>query len=91
MIVSCIIHQIDYPRVVQAKIDRIRNCEILRSSLEEWSVSEGCLTSQKYSILGCDLTKLDLLEKMLGQCELDFKLPTLIISECVLTYIHPAK
>lgn len=89
--VAQVLLQIDYPRVVHAKIERIKNCELLRSSVEEWSVSEGSLISKNYSILGCDLTKLDLLEKMLIQCELDFKLPTLIISECVLTYIHPEK
>lgn len=63
----------------------------MESCLEQWHVSEGGLNSKKYSVIGCDLTDLKLLQALLIENGMAFALPTLIISECVLTYIEPAK
>ena len=45
-----------------------------------------------YHLVGGDLRKFDELEtKLINECRLDFNLPTLILTECVLVYLPPEK
>ena len=64
--------------------------DMFMSCLSKFQIAEGCLDSVDYCITGCDLTNLKLLQKLLIEKNIDFSLPTLIISECVLTYIAPS-
>lgn len=40
-----------------------------------------------YHLIGADLRQLEELEQKLNSIEIDYKLPTLVISECVLIYM----
>lgn len=42
-----------------------------------------------YTAFGCDITEVQKLEQLLCIHGIDQKLPTLIIAECVLSYIDP--
>jgi len=45
------------------------------------------MCSKKYKLLGVDLTQLNTLDAALKLCDMQFDAPTLVISECVLTYM----
>lgn len=45
--------------------------------------------SEKYSLLGCNLKNRTALENCLLKCGLNTTVPTLLLSEVVLTYIDP--
>lgn len=47
--------------------------------------------SQQYAAIGCDLSDLEKLEHSLVLCGVDFSCPTLLLSECVLTYMEPER
>lgn len=59
--------------------------------LQEIDTAEAFLDSKHYSAIGCDLRNLELVQKLLIKSNVDFSIPTLIISECVLTYITPTE
>ncbi len=49
---------------------------------------KNALHTEKYHLLPCDLTQMDQLERLLTAIEgFSFEHPTLLISECVLTYV----
>ena len=64
---------------------------MFKSCLTDTKKVDGCLESTNYFPIGCDLTKIELLEKMLLKNKVSFSLPTLLLSECVLTYISPTQ
>lgn len=85
-----IILQVDFPRVIEQKIMKIRKCgQPFNSHLSEPIISGGFLDSINYSAIGCDITDTIQLQELLEKCSVDYSRPTLIISECVLTYITP--
>jgi putative lipase involved disintegration of autophagic bodies len=45
------------------------------------------INTDGYKLLGVDLTQHNTLEALLKLCGIDFDLPTLLLSECVLTYM----
>ena len=45
------------------------------------------LSTSDYCLLGVDLTQLNTLEAALRLCGADFDIPTLLLSECVMTYM----
>ena len=44
-----------------------------------------------YTMIGCDLRALEKLDSLLSMCGVDYKVPTLFISECALTYVNPER
>jgi O-methyltransferase involved in polyketide biosynthesis len=46
------------------------------------------IKDSKYGIFGLDLVKVEQLRATLEDFKVDFKVPTLIFAECVLTYIN---
>lgn len=48
-------------------------------------LSELCTKS--YKLIGADLSQTNTLEAALKLCDIDFERPTLLLSECVLTYM----
>lgn len=81
--------QVDFPSVVSSKIDIILSTEELVKLMSPVDTAEGILKSSSYSIVGCDLTDLTKLDSSLTFCGVDYSLPSLVLSECVLTYIEP--
>lgn len=47
------------------------------------------LHSQIYHLISADLRNLVDLDKKLNECNLDFEVPTLFVTECVLVYMNP--
>ncbi|KAH9520200.1 Leucine carboxyl methyltransferase 2 [Bulinus truncatus] len=88
---NAIFCEIDFPEVVRKKRLLIENTEELSNMVEkvkEKSLSPHIeLSSADYHLLGVDLTQLNTLEAALKMCSLSFDTPTLLLSECVMTYM----
>ncbi|BFZ01945.1 hypothetical protein BsWGS_04985 [Bradybaena similaris] len=83
--------EIDFPELVKKKRLLIENTEDLWNLVEktnERPLSPHIeLSCSDYHLLGVDLTQLNTLEAALKMCGLDFECPTLLLSECVMTYM----
>ncbi|CAH3145646.1 unnamed protein product, partial [Porites lobata] len=86
--------EVDFPEVVKQKGSLIvQHIELLNtlggvtSQNEHWL--GGGFDSEKYSLLGCNLKNRTALENCLLKCGLNTTVPTLLLSEVVLTYIDP--
>ena len=55
------------------------------------SRGDNLTVSNHYCIVGCDLYQLDEFQKLLGLADVDYRIPTLLLSECVLTYMDMSK
>lgn len=81
--------QVDYPEVIG------RKCDILKKIPEYHTLSQRTYSGHEaieigmYTGFGCDITEVQKLEQLLCVHGIDQKLPTLIIAECVLSYIDP--
>ena len=51
---------------------------------------DDCIVSTKYKLVSGDLTRVEPLFQSLNSLQVDYQLPTLVFSECVLAYIHPS-
>jgi len=85
---------VDFPEVAKQKTNLIQQNKELSQALgtitsknEQWL--GGGIDSEKYSLLGCNLKNRSTLESSLLKCGLDTALPTLLLSEVVLTYMDP--
>lgn len=84
---------VDFPDLCDIKRDTINKKDLLREKLynPNFIKSDGTgvkIASKKYFLIGCDLRKLEDLEGIFRDIDaFKFEYPTLIISECVLTYI----
>lgn len=86
----CRFVEIDFPDVVRRKINIIQRHDVLKDTIGQYNVDPGnhSLVSDDYVIIPCDLTDLNKLESfMTDDFKVDFDLPTLLFSECVLTYV----
>ncbi|XP_050030881.1 tRNA wybutosine-synthesizing protein 4-like [Dermacentor andersoni] len=82
--VNCRYFEVDLPLVVANKKD------IIESSTELRSLVNAAVTSghqPQYCLLGQDIRDLDRLESALRAVGLDFRVPTLVFAECVLSYL----
>lgn len=83
---------VDFPAVTARKCFCIKRNNTLLASLNsedgEISFSGTDLHSYNYHIIGVDLRNINDLEYKLIQCGIDYSLPTLFISECVLVYVE---
>ena len=85
-----ILLQIDFPAVVNQKLSIIHsNAELqaLVGILEDRG--GGVFMSFDYCAMGCDIGDVPHLKVCLERANLNYCLPTLFISECVLTYVDP--
>lgn len=55
----------------------------------EVRLSPTDLHAPNYHIMGVDLRNIEEVENKLQQAEVDFKMPTILLAECVLVYIEP--
>eukprot|EP00898_Chlorokybus_atmophyticus_P004524 jgi/Chlat1/5072/Chrsp33S05001 len=87
--------EVDFPEVTRRKLSIISSNPALKQlfpklgSDDEQQPEEGFYCSQAYCLLPCDLRSINDLEKVLHKARLDYSLPTLILSECVLVYMKP--
>jgi len=86
-----IFYEIDYPHLVKRKRLLIENSENLSNLIEriEGEPLSPHLEMQcsDYHLLGIDLTQLNTLEAALKMSGVNFEYPTLLFSECVMTYM----
>ena len=86
--------EIDLPSNVNRKVQLIRKSEkcgfatdLVSKFLVSASIDHNVLISDKYKLFSCDLSDIDGLKRTLTKQRFDFSLPTLILSECVITYM----
>ncbi|KAK7488705.1 hypothetical protein BaRGS_00020002 [Batillaria attramentaria] len=85
-------YEVDFPEVVKKKHAIIQGHEELFSLLQFSGQDDKILppieiSSLDYFLLGVDLTQLNTLEAALRLCGADFDTQTLLLSECVMTYM----
>lgn len=85
--------ELDFPSVTGRKCYAIkRHKQLLQQIHEQDGEIRLCSTelhAGNYHLLGVDLRNIKQFESKLSQSEIDFSLPTLFISECVLVYVEP--
>nr|CAG4645626.1 EOG090X08O3 [Lynceus sp. MCZ IZ 141354] len=92
--ISCFI-DVDFPTVTSRKCHHIKNTpgllQYLHDEDSEVQVSNSELHSHIYHIIAADLRNVPEFETKINQCQLDYNLPTLILTECVLVYMKPSE
>jgi len=82
--------EIDFPQVVLAKSKLIfKNDALTQLLVSPEKNQEGEITSTDYHLISVDLCDLSLLDQKISSSGIDYTLPTLFLSECVLIYIDP--
>eukprot|EP01052_Picozoa_sp_SAG31_P030886 SAG31_NODE_3212_length_4544_cov_1.849719_6_plen_139_part_00 len=92
---GCLPHkyvEVDFPELVATKIRIINESTELAAHTRNMRISENgaLLTAESYGLVGCDLRQLGNFSALLKAAGLDLSLPTLCLSECVMTYMAPA-
>ncbi|XP_074660085.1 tRNA wybutosine-synthesizing protein 4-like [Tubulanus polymorphus] len=87
-----IFYEIDFIENAQRKANLIRNCESLNGLIQESEIPVALqpytgIYCDDYRLLGIDLTQLPLLTSCLTECGINLSIPTLLLSECVMTYM----
>ena len=81
--------QVDFPSVMKSKVDIIaQNQQLFNITKKLRSVSESVISSDKYCAVYCDINNLPALRQDLEIAGIDFDAPTLLVSECALTYVE---
>ena len=75
-----------------------RKLKVLQASPDLLKLVEGELIceetffdSKHYCVIGCDLNCLTKLQRLLEAGHVKYGVPTVLLSECVLTYIQPER
>lgn len=82
--------EIDLPCNVERKVNLIFNSEKCQPMIwnKVMNSNDGkSINTDLYRLFACDLADTGQLKQKLEQFDFDFKLPTLILSECVITYM----
>ncbi|OWF51041.1 tRNA wybutosine-synthesizing protein 4-like [Mizuhopecten yessoensis] len=86
-------YEVDFPEVVKRKCAIIKAKDILSDLIpgfHQQHTDQNPLIeihTPGYTLVGVDLTQLNTLEAVLTHCGVDTDRPTLLLSECVLTYM----
>eukprot|EP00026_Physarum_polycephalum_P010478 Phypoly_transcript_10642.p1 GENE.Phypoly_transcript_10642~~Phypoly_transcript_10642.p1 ORF type:complete len:332 (+),score=42.42 Phypoly_transcript_10642:214-1209(+) len=81
----------DFPAVVRGKINIITKNNSLFEPLQQFTKSDTELNGPDYHLFAADLNNIPNLESSLVKAGIDFSLPTLFLSECVMIYMAPEK
>lgn len=84
--------ELDFPTVTARKCYSIKRNKVLLEKIHvedgEVRLSPTDLHASNYHIMGVDLRSVDEVHNKLQQAEIDFKLPTIFLAECVLVYVE---
>ena len=87
--------EVDLAGVTARKCFLIKRHKQLLASVggeeEEVRLNKTDLHSSKYHLVAADFTDLPALQAKLAESEVDFLCPTLVVAECALVYVSPAK
>lgn len=85
--------EIDFASVTSKKCFLIKKSKILLQTISqqegEVKIIGSDLHAPDYHIIGTDLRNLAELDKKLTQCGINFDVPTMFLTECVLVYMEP--
>ncbi|XP_001951404.1 leucine carboxyl methyltransferase 1 [Acyrthosiphon pisum] len=85
--------EIDFASVTSKKCFLIKKSKILLQTISphegEVKIIGSDLHAPDYHIIGIDLRNLTELDKKLTQCGINFDIPTMFLTECVLVYMEP--
>ena len=81
-------YEIDLPSNVARKTKLIEKSGKCRQLLKNPQFSESGIISETFKLFACDLANQDELQKKLENVKFDFIKPTVILSECVITYME---
>lgn len=83
--------EIDFPSVIKKKISLINQSQFLKSYTANAWDKQSCLNinqfNDNYFLLEADLSNLSALELLFNKIKTDYNMPTLFVSECVITYM----
>ncbi|RUS78801.1 hypothetical protein EGW08_013451 [Elysia chlorotica] len=86
-----VVYEIDFPELVRRKRLLIESSPELANLIQKYDIQPSSphieLSCTDYQLLGVDLTQLNTLEAALKMCGIRFECPTLLLSECVMTYM----
>lgn len=84
--------EIDFPLVTSRKCYAIKRSKPLLQGIAtedgEVKLSHSDLHGATYHIAGCDLRSVNELAQKLKESQIDYSIPTIILSECVLVYME---
>ena len=86
--------QVDYPEVICRKADAVKHISQYRELVQIIrDESQDCVIVhiENYTAFGCDITDVQKLESLACANGIDPNLPTLLVAECVLSYIEPRR
>ncbi|XP_046390028.1 tRNA wybutosine-synthesizing protein 4-like [Ischnura elegans] len=79
--------EIDYPEVVERKMNSINNSPSLKTLVGPLGSSCQGINGRNYKLIACDMEKESDLFKRFSDYGINFLLPTMFISECAITYM----
>ncbi|CAK4139381.1 unnamed protein product [Aphanomyces euteiches] len=83
--------ELDFPTVTQSKVRLCRRHKSLADLLGAVETNETEMKSQGYALFASDLRDLSTVKsKLVEKAAVDFTVPTLVLSECVLCYMDPS-
>lgn len=91
VLTGAVVFEVDFPDVARRKSALINSNNILREQLDAHGqppTEHLYLSSSQYRLLGVDVRQLSQMEKALESSGFEWKAPTLILSEVVLTYME---
>ncbi|XP_066301529.1 tRNA wybutosine-synthesizing protein 4-like [Branchiostoma lanceolatum] len=85
---NTVFYEVDFPEVTKRKSDMIQTDEVLLKLVGEDSrIVENGIVSPFYKLIGADLRKFNMLQCLLEHHGIHPDCPTLLLSECVITYM----
>jgi O-methyltransferase involved in polyketide biosynthesis len=86
------VFEVDFSTVQRRKLHIInQNPQLLECTGELTDVTKSLVRSTVYSAISCDICDMESLRLCLEKAGVDFTAPTLLIAECVLTYIKATR
>ena len=78
--------------MLQQKLQVVaNNQQLLKCTDKLKSLDSNVFISEKYCAVCCDINNLNILQKRLMTAGVDFNAPTLLLSECALTYVETTR
>eukprot|EP00658_Telonema_sp_P-2_P044393 TRINITY_DN32265_c0_g1_i2.p1 TRINITY_DN32265_c0_g1~~TRINITY_DN32265_c0_g1_i2.p1 ORF type:complete len:257 (+),score=79.50 TRINITY_DN32265_c0_g1_i2:112-882(+) len=81
--------EVDMPQVVSRKAGIISQNQRLSAGLLDCCIDDISVRSKEYCAVSADLREIGSLQQAVESAGIQFRVPTMVISECVLVYLDP--